>query len=332
MKTVSVNVMSLSVSCENRCRYCLLSYDGKTVGANYERSKKYAIEFNVWLKKHRTDLSFLFGFGYSMEHPKLLEEIKFLQSIGSPTGEFLQFDGMKFRENQELKEFLIQLKAVGIQLIDLTFYGLRDYHDKFAVRNGEFDYLMEILKTANSVGLKVQVGVALTHENANQIDELLQYICSFKAERIFLFVPHGEGRGKSLESVRFTKSDYDLLGKRAKNLLNLEKFKTEGEWLKTDYKKPQKRMISISLTNENIARFEEMGFAETIEYVEKLDDDYYSVIPEFPALAKRYGDEFGEKIYSQRDLFLKYQREYIAENKLRIYDINDERQCCSRRF
>ena len=30
-----------------------------------------------------------------MEHPKLLEAIKFMQETNSPGGEFLQFDGMK---------------------------------------------------------------------------------------------------------------------------------------------------------------------------------------------------------------------------------------------
>ena len=42
MKTVSINVMNLCVPCENRCRYCLLSYDGKVSGVDYTRSEVYA--------------------------------------------------------------------------------------------------------------------------------------------------------------------------------------------------------------------------------------------------------------------------------------------------
>lgn len=54
-------------------------------------------------QEDRPDLPFLFGLGYSMEHPNLLEAIDFCRSIGSATGEFLQFDGMKFCSRADLK-------------------------------------------------------------------------------------------------------------------------------------------------------------------------------------------------------------------------------------
>ena len=102
MRTVSVNVMNLCVPCANRCRYCLLSYDGKVNGVDFKRSKAYAKRFYDWLRENRPDLSFLFGFGYSMDHPDLLGAIDFCRSIGSATGAFLQFDGMNFRTDGEL--------------------------------------------------------------------------------------------------------------------------------------------------------------------------------------------------------------------------------------
>ena len=157
MKTVSVNVMNLCVPCENRCRYCLLSYDGKIGGVDFKRSQEYAKRFYEWIQNSRPDLSFLFGFGYSMEHPNLFEAIDFCQSLGSPTGEFLQMDGMKFRSEQELAELLSNLKSHGIKLVNLTFYGTEWYHDRFAARNGDFRLMMNTIKAANSVELNVTV-------------------------------------------------------------------------------------------------------------------------------------------------------------------------------
>lgn len=101
-----------------------------------------------------------------MEHPKLLEAIDFCRSIGSASGEFLQFDGMKFRTEQELKLLLTQLKEHGIRLINLTFYGTENYHDRFAARVGDYRLMMLTLAMANKVGLDVSVGIPLTHENA----------------------------------------------------------------------------------------------------------------------------------------------------------------------
>ncbi len=332
MKTVSVNVMSLCVPCENRCRHCLLSYDGKIYGADYQRSKEYAIKFYDWLKENRPDLSFLFGFGYSMEHPNLPEEIKFLQGIDSASGEFLQLDGMKFRGREELKHFLNQLKQNGIKLIDLTFYGERDYHDKFAARKGDFDYMVSILKVANEIELDVEIGIALTDENAEQMNKLVEFFEVFNYKRIFLFVPHSEGRGESLNKVRLSEKGLSLLNEKTQKLLNRKIFKTESEWLKESYTKKEKRMICITLTKENLSFFEGLSFEDAIRFVENLDEKYYNSIPEFTSLAKTYGDKNGNELYSQRDLFLKYQRKYIADNKISLYDINDERQCFSRRF
>lgn len=333
MKTVSINVSNLCVPCENRCRYCLLSWDGKLLGVDYERSRRYARRFYDWLKENRPDLSFAFYYGYSMEHPELLESIDFLQEIGSPGGNFLQFDGMKFRNDEEIRELLISLQSHGIELIDLTFYGTREYHDRFAARKGDFDYMMRILQIANEIGLAVNTGIALNHENAAQAGELLAQLGKYKLNHIFCFVPHSEGRGVTLEPARFRQSDYDALPLSVKEVFNTRRFRTEGHWIQEGiFSEPQKRVLTVGLTPDNVDFFENLDFAETIPYLEKLDDAYYAVIPALPELAEMYGDRAGDRFYSERDLYMKYQRRYIAENDLTLPDMNDERSCFSRRF
>ena len=332
MKTVSINVMNLCVPCENRCRYCLLSYDGKVSGVDYGRSEAYAKRFYQWLKANRPDLSFLFGFGYSMENPKLLEAIDFCQSIGSATGDFLQFDGMKFRTDGELEVLLRQLKERGIKLIDLTYYGTESYHDRFAARAGDYRLMINTLAKANEVGLDVTVSIPVTQENASQLDALITELKQYRTQRIACFIPHGEGRGHLLEPVRFSAADYANLRGDMRSRINRNRFKTESQWLHSGFPTLEKRVLTVTLTPENVDFFESLPFADTITYLEKLDDDYYAAIPTVEELAQIYGDPNGDRYYSARDLYLNYQRRYIADHKLRIYDINDERQCFSRRF
>jgi len=93
-----------------------------------------------------------------------------------------------------------------------------------------------------------------------------------------------------------------------------------------------KRVLTVTLTPENVDFFESLPFDETISYIEKLDDDYYAAVPPVEELAKIYGDPRGNRYYSARDLYLCYQRRYLSDHKLDIYDMNDERQCFSRRF
>ena len=333
MKTVSINVMNLCVPCENRCRYCLLSYSGKTTGVDFERSMDYAKRFYSWIKENRPELSFLFGFGYSMEHPELLKAIQFCQSIGSATGEFLQFDGMKFRSDQELEILLQELKTNGIKLIDLTFYGTEDYHDRFAARNGDYRLMIHTLNIANKAGLDVSVSIPLTRENAGQVDALLDQLSSYPVVRISCFVPHCEGRGQLLEDIRLTADEYDNLSEQVKQRFNRARFRAEGEWLaQENLPEASRRVLTVTLTPDNIAFFEQMDFASTIEWLEKMDDTYYRTVPGLQQLMQLYGDPKGRKMYSLRDLYMHYQKRYIAEQNIRIYDVNDERQCFSRRI
>ena len=332
MKTVSINVMNLCVPCANRCRYCLLSYDGKTSGVDYLRSEAYAKRFYDWLRDNRTEMSFLFGFGYSMEHPDLPDAIDFCRSIGSASGEFLQLDGMKMRSGEELENLLKQISTHGIKQINLTFYGTQEYHDRFAARSGDYSLLINTLARANKIGLAVSVGIALSHENSGQIEELILELEQYKTERIYCFVPHSEGRGRLLEEVRFSKNDFEKLPDNVKRYINTSVFKTEREWLAGELPVYEKRVLTVTLTRENIDFFEKLEFAETIEWLEKMDDEYYNAIPAFPELAELYGDLNGEKYYSARDLYLNYQRRHIEENGLEIYDVNDESHCFSRRF
>ncbi len=333
MKTASIYVQTLCVPCENRCRYCLLSWDGRVLGADYDRSERYARQFQAWLKENRPEISFQFYFGYSMEHPRLLETIGSLQSMGCVGGEFLQFDGMKFRSEAETAELLGNLKDRGIRLIDLTFYGTREYHDRFAARQGDFDYMVDILREANTIGLDVRVSIPVTTENAGQLEELLDVFAGYKVQQLSCFVPHGEGRGRSLDGIRLTIPEFDALSPRAKAHFNRTRFRPEKEWLaQKNFSVPEERMLAISLTPENIRFFETMEFEETIAWLEKLDDEYYRAVPSLPELAEQYGNPDGEEFYSERDLYLHYQRMYIQENHLELYDVNDERQCFSRRF
>ena len=282
---------------------------------------------------NRPELSFTFGFGYSMEHPELLNAIRFCQSIGSATGEFLQFDGMKFRTQKELHALLSQLKSNGIKLINLTFYGTEAYHDRFAARSGDYKLMMNTLKACNEIGLDVTVGIPLTHENVSQVDDLVNQLEKYKPAHISCFVPHSEGRGRLLDNIRFTSDDYEQLSDKLKCYFNRNRFKPEKEWVRSDLlPQSSKRVLTLTLTPDNIEFFEHLDFNDTIAYLEKLDDTYYQIIPTFEELIKIYGNPDGTKMYSARDLYLHYQKRYIEDHNIAVYDINDERQCFSRRI
>ena len=333
MKTSTILIQNLCVPCNCHCRYCLLSWSNKLLGIDYERSEAYAKKFNEWIKENRPELDFSFYFGYSMEHPNLLQAIDFFRSIGSVNGSMLQFDGMRFRGREEIVELLSGIKAHGVEHLNFTFYGTREYHDKFAGRRGDFEFMIQVIEEAHKLDMEVSVGIPITHENALQIEELLDIFDEYHIAKRTIFVPHEEGRGVSLNAVRFREEDFNQLSDRAKAYFNTRIYKKECEWISEKaFKTTENRALLLSLTPENIEMFENMSFEDTIAYLEKLDDEYYSAIPSLEELVELYGNADGKEYYQQRDLFHHYQRMYIKEHNLTIYDVTDERQCGSRRF
>lgn len=331
MITKSINILNLNVPCYCHCRYCLLEWNGKTIGIDYYRSFNYAKLFYKWLKENRPELSFTYYFGYSMEHPKLFETIKFMQETNSPGGEFLQFDGMKERSKDELFDFLTEIKNAGIKLIDLTFYGLENYHDKFAGRIGDYNLLMNTLDVALSLGINVEVGIPVIKENLDQLNELVE-LFSNKNVDLFLFTPHSIGRGKALIDSKITLDDYESMAEDVKKYFNRNTNRTQYEWLSNPPKDVSNRILTLSLLPTNIEDIEKKTFEEVIKELEEMDDYFYSIVPSFNELLIKYADKNDNSLYSKKDLYAIYRKRYIQENKLEIKDITDERYSGSIRY
>jgi len=331
MVTKSINILNLNVPCYNRCRYCLLSYCGETLGIDYDRSVRYARAFYQWLQQNRPEINFMYYFGYSMEHSRLFEAIQFMQETNSPSGEFLQFNGMKERTAEELAFFLAQLKEWGIKRLNFTFYGAREYHDKFSARQGDYELMMKTLDMALELDFSVEVGIPVTKENINQIDELVE-LFSNKRVDLYIFTPHSGGRGGSLFNLKITLEDYRNMRENTKKYLNRNAHKTPSEWAKNPPKEAAYRTLTLSLLPSNIEELENQSFEETLLQLETMDEQYFSIIPSFNVLLLRYADPSDERLYSKKDLYMLYRKKFIEENGIQIKDITDERYSGSIRY
>ena len=231
MQTASVMIQSLCVPCNNRCRHCLLSWNGRVEGAPWERSVALAERYLNEIKEQKPFLRASFTFGCSMEHPDLKGAIRTLRRLGSPMAEMLQCDGMKERNESECRALMEMLRDEGIKQLNFTVYGLADYHDRFAGRRGDHALLVRMMRAAGNADIPFSVGIVLTRENLSQIDELVRMLESLGSEKTRLFVPHGEGRGRFLADVRVKESDLTLLAPETRALLNIDVYRTEGDWL-----------------------------------------------------------------------------------------------------
>ncbi len=333
IRTKSVMIQNLCVPCFNHCRYCLLSWDGKTVGTEWERSVRLAERYIQELKEKRPELTVSFSFGYSMEHPELRKAIQTLRRLGSPMAEFLQCDGLAMRDEEQCRALMRLFREERIRNLNFTVYGLKDYHDRFAGRRGDFDFLFRMMRAAREVGIPFRTGIPITRENIKDADELTGILKRAGSAAITLFIPHEEGRGKSLNPIRLRQEDLSFLSSASLRMFNRNLYRTEADWLRSPPGDMDTgRMILLSLRADTIDLYEKRDALSVLEETEALDEAYYAAFPGFEELAKEYGDYAGDSLYRIRDLHHHYRSLFAAEHCLSVYDVTDERLSGSRRY
>lgn len=95
--------------------------------------------------------------GCSMDTPELLDYVSLSRETDSPSESYLQLNGLAQRSGAEAESFMASIAGAGIKSVDLTFYGMREYHDRFAGRRGDFDLLLRLLKAASGAGIGTHV-------------------------------------------------------------------------------------------------------------------------------------------------------------------------------
>ncbi len=330
-------IINHNVPCSCACRYCFFrSCKKANDGIPYFRGKNMALRFNEWRKEKRmNDFWLCYAISHCADYPELIDNIELNKSFGFIGARYLQINGIGLKNESELTEYLSNVKNAGVTNIDTTFFGLEEYHDKFAGRQGDFKYLINILNIALKIGIVPQITFVILEDNKDQIEDLVSLLQKYVGVNgaIYGFLHDYRGNGENLENVRLTLQSYKALSDKAKRYINISRYKTEEEWLKSNgFSQYTSRNLVLALRPDNIDMLERMTCDEIIEYLVDLDESYYNAIPDIDVLAKLYGDKNCQKLYRQRDLLWKWQKQFIVDNKLQLHDVKDERLCGSMRF
>ena len=324
MKTVGFGLENLCVPCRANCAYCLLSSCRKASGVDYLRGKALARRLLAEQKENFPQLSFTYYIGYCMDTPDLYDHIRFCKENAMPSGDFLQMNGLALRDEKETRALINAIKQAGVHLIDLTFYGVPDFHDAFAGRKGDFDFLLRILKSAQKALLPVQISIALYKSNLNQMDPLLAQLSAYSPQSIRIFLPHTKGRGWALRNDRITQTDFDFLSPAAKARFSAVPHHTEQAWLEmSQWEEPQRRLLTLCPTPENIAQLERMSLSQMLSFLEEKDDQFLARMPSLPELARCYGNPENQQLFRMRDLHLLWQQKFLRDHP-EIHDMHDE--------
>jgi hypothetical protein len=202
---------------------------------------------------------------------------------------------------------------------------MQQYHDRFANRENDFNYLMLLLEKVKNTGFNINTGIVLLEDNIDQIDHLLNIIKKYETN-IYTFLVDYRGRGIDLENIRLTRNGINKMPEKVKAYFNAKKYKTESEWIAKDqWGSFHNRRFRLALRQDNIETIMNMSCDEIINYLKSIDENYYNAIPSMSVLSKKYGEKGSDKLYSERDLRWKWEKFYLKENKIDVEDIVDER-------
>ena len=311
MKTTSYAIENLMVPCSSYCRYCLLSCNNDVNITDFQETDRFIRRIHDEMSS--LGKAFNYYIGYCMDTPYLTDYIRLCQEKGYSSADFLQLNGLKFRNLASLGEFIANLKDNNIKMVDLTFYGLREYHDRFAGRKGDFDYLVDIIRTCNRLFLPVEISMPLFKDNIDQAEELYRYLNTLDISHYFIFLPHSKGRGFRLESQRITREDFEGLPQIIKDNFSRVPLKTEEQWLiENDFAQEESRILTMVLKNGR--RYLDMTAEDIISQLTEKDDYFYDRIPDNMTLAEMYGDRNSQKLYRKRDLIVKYRQLWAKEH------------------
>ena len=305
--------------CACRCAHCLTSAgEWQTTKVPYARARRIADRFSVWARETQNGVAILHNVWPSCEvDTEVLRDVfRFSREQGEPLDVML--NGLRLRTRDQFQTFIAPLVADGLQSASLSFYGLRESHDRFAGRRGDFDYLQMMDAVVAELGLLRHHHILATKPTLHELPELLA-ILNATAGRVSSYASIYDYSGRATTREDWLESsDLERLPEELRSTINTERHKAEAAWveqiLRGDIPAKRKLLYVLHVREESVDRLEQEPCEEILERLRQRDEAARAARPSLPAVAKRYGDRSSQRIYNLCGLERKWYASYYAEH------------------
>lgn len=218
--------------CPNRCRHCWLGHMPN------RQMEKGADEWIFhYFEPYFEDITF-----YSwLREPDFCENYRerWKRDIRLSRGIMPQrFELGSFWRIVRDEQYVKFLKEVGVQKVQLTFFGLEELTDRYVGRKGAFKELLQTTRILVENGITPRWQAFINEENKDEVVRLLPLIEDMKLyekcaalDAPFSFFVHAgscDGENRKLYDIRIKKQD--IPQELIPYYLNYEKTKAEREW------------------------------------------------------------------------------------------------------
>ena len=208
-------VWNITRTCNLRCIHCYSDSNAKNYTGELTWEQCQGVIDD--LAAYGANALLLSG-GEPLVHPRFFDILSYATQKGlkvtiSTNG--TQIDAQKAR----------QIKDLGVAYVGISLDGIGAVHDKFRGKEGAFDQAVAGFKYCSEVGQKTGLRLTLTKNNAESIEEILDFIDKENIERVCFYhlVPTGRGVDVQTLSPERARTTMDALISRA------ELWKSQGK-------------------------------------------------------------------------------------------------------
>lgn len=262
--------------------------------------------FIEWAKARpdglRVQTGFLPSYDCDLETFQLLSRW-FESNIGSRIN-WIPLGGLTMRGEEEMRRWLGERQEVGLVGISGTFVGHGAVHDRWNGRRGDFDFLMQTIRTGIRLGLKhtnqhlvIKDSLPLVGESIAMFDELPAPDAG-RSLRLPFFIGHSVHH----ETQRLDEGDRANLPKSIIDLFQSSVLlRSEREWIdviQLEDETPVNLVLRLELDTKNIGQLEKLSCEDIFIDLESRARATLSKLPSKQELARSYADPSGNRIYT----------------------------------
>jgi hypothetical protein len=325
-----IHLHANAASCFHHCRYCQLkSY--RLRPAPLERFVALVERFIEWRNDGHEDFEIAPWYGnshdYSSATMKALCELE--KKLGWKSHVVL-LGGVAHRPRQEMKQWLLERRDLGIDTVVATFSGHGGRHDHWNNMAGNYQFQLDALHLATELGMKLQQRILLIRDSVPSLDELLDDLDRIPTairERwaIPLFY---SGVARGLEEQRLTEVEIDWLPVRLKNCLRDDRphWRSEKKWIEhvrqSRDDEAEAMAIGLQLDEQSLDWAEARSCDQIITELEARWRAAHLVAPSRKELCEGYADIANDRLYfnvqqMEKAWFDRYKKDNICR-----FDIN----------
>jgi hypothetical protein len=289
-------------NCAHLCRYCSIGkMDGKA--PEFGRYAKLVTRLYDWAKANRSNYSVGTALIDRNDEPNLDDEkAELCIRLGGATATTVTTGGLKRRNPDQISELLNYWKGRGIEVIHSSFGGLKETHDYYNRRVGDFEQLIEFQKQAANIEMEIGQSIFVTTKTWRSLDSMEDILNKFGRPKHRHIYPIGYvGLARDLEDQRIDEDIRDvLISKRQNSLLRPSSWLSEREWIGRlrDGVWIGRTPLVFDINVENIDSLELMSDEMIVCNIESKGRNAFMKLPDLDCLINEVADPSGRKVYT----------------------------------